>query len=86
MSARLREDFEAQCLHARMVSGFGSSPVSVIIRKYPGERAWFSVIGAAISWGGVAVWCEQEGMRYRVLRVYRGGAEVPRPHRVGRLP
>lgn len=86
MSRELRIQFERQVVRARLRSMDQREPVTVVLRKSPGRRAWISVWGSSISWGAVEVWTRCEGLRYRVLRVYQRGQEVPRPHRVGRLP
>lgn len=78
MSMSLREQFEDQCRRALSASqDCPCAGIAVVIRKYPGERARISVFGSSISWGAVEIW-GRDGMRYRVLRMFQGGKEVPR--------
>lgn len=78
MSAKLRAQFESQCESARIGSAFSNTPHFVVLRRYRGEPGFVSIFGGSISWGAVSLWCEKQAMRFRVLRVYRDGREVPK--------
>ena len=67
----LREQFDAQKRRAEFFSATSARNrgVAVVMRKHHGERAFISVIGAAISWGSLSIW----RARYKILRMYYNG-------------
>lgn len=67
----LREQFDAQCSRAQLISGMQQRTLDVVMTRGHGVTK-ISVIGGAISRAAYDLW-PMKGIRIRVLRVYVNG-------------